>query len=224
MSTVNPQIITIDGPSGVGKGTISALLAEKLGWHFLDSGVLYRVAAYAALKHHVSLENEAQLADVARNLKVTFSGGQIFFEDEAVESKIREEHVGNTASKIGAYQAVRDSLFELQRSFAKAPGLVTDGRDMGTAIFPEAALKIFLTASSKERAERRFLQLQSRGIHVSIHDLLREIEARDERDQTRAASPLKPAKDAVVIDTSALSIDEVFAQIWEKVMKIQHNR
>ncbi len=214
----NPHVITIDGPSGVGKGTIANMLAQKLGWHFLDSGALYRIAAYAALKKNIPLTDAKALAHLAQNLQIHFTDQRILFEGEAIQDKIRQEQISAAASQIGAHQIVRDALYDLQRSFLKAPGLVADGRDMGTAIFPEAAFKFFLTATAEERARRRLLQLQQAGTTVDAQEILTEIQARDERDRTRTASPLKPAEDALIIDTSTLSIPQVFSQIEQALV------
>ncbi len=216
MSTYKPHfppIITIDGPSGVGKGTISKMLAAHLDWHFLDSGLLYRLTAYASQKAGV-LPTDAKVSELARVLPVRFVGDAVFFEEENVTDLIRREEMGNLASKVAASLPVREALEALQRSFAKAPGLVADGRDMGTEIFPEAKYKFFLTASVQERARRRFKQLQAAGIHVNMADILREIEERDERDRTRTVRPLRPAKEAVVIDTSNLTVEDVFTTVW----------
>ena len=213
----NPHIITIDGPSGVGKGTIANMLAKKLGWHFLDSGALYRISAYAALKKNIALDDVPALCHLAAHLQIQFKDQKIIFEGEEIQNQIRQEEIGLTASKIGAYQPVRDALYQLQRSFLKEPGLVADGRDMGTAIFPEAAFKFFLTADDTERARRRFLQLQASGIQADPEAILHEIKARDERDRTRTASPLKPAVDAILIDTSTLPIEVVFDKMIKQL-------
>lgn len=213
----NPNIITVDGPSGVGKGTLSKRLAQYLGWHFLDSGVLYRATAYAAQKAGIPPEDFTQVAEIARTLPLRFEGACVFIENENVTAQLRHEEISALASKIAAFLPVRQALDVLQRSFAKPPGLVADGRDMGTEIFPEAQYKFFLTASAKERSTRRFKQLQAAGIHVKIVDLLRDIEARDERDQARAVRPLRPAEDAVVIDTSMLDIEAVFATVLARL-------
>ncbi len=213
----NKQIITIDGPSGVGKGTIATMLAQKLGWHFLDSGALYRITAYAALQKNMALDNVPALCDLARTLQIEFKNQKIIYDNQDIQPAIRQEAIGLAASQIGAHQPVRDALYQLQRSFLKAPGLVADGRDMGTAIFPEAAHKFFLTASATERAHRRFLQLQAAGIPAEMDTISQEIQARDERDRTRSASPLKPAADAIQIDTSALSITAVFDKILHHI-------
>jgi cytidylate kinase len=216
---MNSQVITIDGPSGVGKGTLAKMLAQKLGWHFLDSGALYRITAYAALQSQISLDNIEALCDLAQHLHIEFKDEQILFKNQDIHQEIRAEAMGLAASKIGTHQALRDALYTLQRSFLKPPGLVADGRDMGTAIFPEAAHKFFLTASAEERARRRFLQLQAAGVAANPNEILKEIEARDQQDRTRRASPLKPATDAVCIDTSALSINTVFEQIWKILLE-----
>ena len=212
-------VLTIDGPSGSGKGTISLLVARKLGWHMLDSGALYRLVAFGADKHQISLQDEAALADYARTLDVRFDQADgadelaIFLEGEDVTHGIRTEKAGNAASKVAAIQVVRDALLDRQRDFSQAPGLVADGRDMGTTVFPNAGLKIFLTASAEERANRRYKQLKEKGIDVSLPALLTEIAERDARDSQRTASPLKPAVDAILLDTSKLSIDEVVQQV-----------
>ena len=212
-------VLTIDGPSGSGKGTISLLVAQKLGWHMLDSGALYRLVAFGAEKNRIPLQEEARLADYARHLDVRFEqvdGSDelaIYLEGENVTRGIRTETCGNAASKVAAIQAVRDALLDRQRAFSQPPGLVADGRDMGTTVFPEAGLKIFLTASAEERANRRYKQLKDKGIDVSLPALLTEIAERDARDSQRTASPLKPAVDAVQLDTSDLSIDEVIQRV-----------
>lgn len=209
------NVITLDGPGGVGKGTISALLAEQLGWHYLDSGALYRLTALACEQKKISLETEVEkIADIALNLEVKFlPQGGILLEGQDVEALIRTETAGNNASKVAVIPQVRDALFKRQKDFLQAPGLVADGRDMGTTIFPHAALKIFLTASAEERAKRRYKQLIEKGNTVKMRSLVVEIQQRDERDMNRSASPLKAAQDAHTIDTSKLSIDEVFQQV-----------
>ncbi|MCW8827748.1 MAG: (d)CMP kinase [Gammaproteobacteria bacterium] len=211
-------VITVDGPSGVGKGTISQLLARKLGWHFLDSGALYRLTALAALRHGLALDDEAAVANIARNLDVEFltaedSDVRIFLEKQDVSSDIRTEKAGNSASKVAALPAVREALLQRQRDFAEPPGVIADGRDMGTTVFPQATRKFFLTASPAVRAERRYKQLKEKGLDATLHSLIEEIEQRDERDRSRRASPLRPADDAVIIDTSVKSIDEVLDEV-----------
>lgn len=212
-------VVTIDGPSGTGKGTISRMLADKLGWHMLDSGALYRLVALGALRHGYALDDEATLAEYARQLDVQFltdpaSGEPVVqLENTNVTDDIRTEVAGNNASKVAALPSVREALLDRQRAFCEAPGLVADGRDMGTTIFPAAPLKIYLTASAEIRAERRHKQLKDKGISVSLPALVKEIAERDERDSQRSVSPLKPAQDAVVIDTSDMGIEAVFKRV-----------
>ncbi|UQI42654.1 (d)CMP kinase [Vreelandella venusta] len=212
-------VLTIDGPGGAGKGTISGLVAERLGWHLLDSGALYRLTAQAALKHDVALDDEASLASLAEQLDVAFpvKGGQsqTLLEGEDVSRAIRTEQVGERASRVAALPQVREALLQRQRDFQQPPGLVADGRDMGTVVFPNAPLKIFLTASAQERARRRHLQLQEAGVDASLSSLLKEIQARDARDTQRSVAPLKPADDAITLDTTCLSIPEVVDQLTE---------
>ncbi|WAM50353.1 (d)CMP kinase [Vreelandella venusta] len=212
-------VLTIDGPGGAGKGTISGLVAERLGWHLLDSGALYRLTAQAALKHDVALDDEASLALLAEQLDVAFpvQGGQsqTLLEGEDVSRAIRTEQVGERASRVAALPQVREALLQRQRDFQQPPGLVADGRDMGTVVFPNAPLKIFLTASAQERARRRHLQLQEAGVDASLSSLLKEIQARDARDTQRSVAPLKPADDAITLDTTCLSIPEVVDQLTE---------
>jgi len=214
-------VITIDGPTASGKGTITRLIAQKLGWHILDSGALYRLVALAAQKHQIALNDVESLQPLAAHLDVEFVVGEgdaemvVLLEGEDVTLELRKETTGNGASKVAALPVVREALLERQRAFAQSPGLVADGRDMGTVIFPAAVIKIFLTASAEERARRRYNQLKDKGLGVTMRSLLDEIAERDERDRNRAASPLVPAEDAVELDTSALSIDEVVDQLWQ---------
>ena len=210
------QVIAIDGPSGSGKGTLAGLLAARLGWQLLDSGALYRLLAYAAGKHGIALDNEAALAMLAANLDVQFVAGGIILEGESVTERIRNEQVGAGASQVAALPAVRDALLQRQRAFREAPGLVADGRDMGTVVFPDAPLKIFLTASAEERARRRYLQLKAKGEDVILPSLLEEIQARDDRDMNRAVAPLKPAVDAIQLDSTEMSIEEVLERILQE--------
>ena len=215
-------VITVDGPSGAGKGTVSHLLAATLGWHFLDSGALYRVVGHACRIEGVSWDDHPAVAEVARHLQVSFSaapGGEILvaYKGRDVSREIRTEEGGRGASTVAAIPAVRDALLERQREFRQAPGLVADGRDMGTVVFPAAELKIFLTASALERAERRYKQLIAKGENVSLPRLLEDIQERDARDSSRAVAPLVPAEDAIVIDSTAIPIEDVFAQVMQKV-------
>ncbi len=218
-------VLTVDGPSGSGKGTIVQRVAQKLGWHMLDSGALYRLVAFGALKNGLSLQDEAAIADYAAHLDVEFrlqdmpAGApnpqelQIMLEGKPVGPELRTEETGNAASIVAAMPEVREALLQRQRDFRQPPGLVADGRDMGTTVFPDAQAKVFLTASAEERARRRYKQLIDKGISANLAALLRDINERDERDSQRSVSPLKPAADAVIIDTSDLSIDQVVEQV-----------
>ena len=212
-----PQVpvICIDGPTASGKGTLAALVAQALGYHYLDSGALYRVTAYAALQAGLSLdaEHESAIAELARSLPVTFEGEQVLLSDLNVSEAIRTEEAGMNASKVSVLPAVRQALVDLQHSFQRLPGLLADGRDMGTVIFPDAPLKVFLTASAEKRAQRRHKQLISKGFSTTISTLRADLEARDARDTQRSVAPLKPAQDALQLDNSSLSIDESVAQV-----------
>jgi len=218
---INAPVITIDGPSGSGKGTIAGLLAKQLGWNLLDSGALYRLLAFAAGNHGVDLTNEEAMKLLAAHLDVQFvaaSGGQrIILEGEDVTDLIRNEQVGAGASQVASLPAVREALLQRQQAFREMPGLVADGRDMGTVVFPDAPLKVFLTASAEERAQRRYLQLKAKGDDVNLASLLDEIRARDERDTQRAVAPLKPAADAILLDSTELSIEQVLERILREV-------
>lgn len=220
----NVPVITIDGPSGVGKGTISHLLAQKLGWHLLDSGALYRLTALAALNHGVALDDEAAVARIGRELDVEFladvdMGIKIVLEKQDVTSDIRTEQAGENASLVAVLPLLREALLQRQKDFAVAPGLVADGRDMGTTVFPSAAHKFFLDASAEVRAERRYKQLKQKGFSASLRSLIEEIEQRDQRDRSRVVSPLRAAADAITIDTSHMSIDEVFNEVYSHCSK-----
>jgi CMP/dCMP kinase len=209
-------VITLDGPSGTGKGTLCHLLADHLGWHFLDSGVLYRVLAYGARKQGIALNDVFQLSVLAEALQLRFvSGGIVMLEDEEVTDAIRSELCGQDASIIAALSEVRAALLARQRAFAVLPGLVTDGRDMGTVVFPDAQLKIYLYAHADERAKRRYLQLKEKGIDVSLAQVVDELTQRDARDTAREHAPLKPADDAVLIDTTGLTVVQVFQNILQ---------
>ncbi len=206
-------VIAIDGPSGAGKGTISQALAKQLGWSFLDSGAMYRLCALACIKQNIDVSNEEQVAEIARGLqidfKVTGNGLETWLAGEEVSTQLRHEETGITASNVAPIPAVREALLVRQRAFAKAPGLVADGRDMGTVVFPEALLKIYLTATAEERASRRYKQLQEAGETVNLAAILGDIQERDNRDMNRVVAPLKAAKDAITIDSTDMSIEAV---------------
>lgn len=215
MKTNAAPVLTIDGPSGAGKGTVARLVARELGWHFLDSGALYRLIGLAAQRHAIPLDNAAGLEALAAHLDVQFQseGEHIIFEGEEVTWALRTEECGNAASQVAALPTVRAALLERQRAFREPPGLVADGRDMGTVVFPDAPLKVFLTASREERATRRYKQLKDKGFNVNLNDLIDELARRDARDSGRHIAPLKAAQDAVVIDSTHLSISAVVSHI-----------
>ncbi|KPZ53451.1 MULTISPECIES: (d)CMP kinase [Pseudoalteromonas] len=219
MQALLMPVITVDGPSGSGKGTVCRLLADKLGWDVLDSGAIYRVLSLAALHHQIALDNEEALVPLAANLDVQFlvdsqtNAGKVILEGEDVTSTIRNEEVGAAASKVAALPRVREALLRRQRAFKTERGLIADGRDMGTVVFQDAPLKIYLTASAQERARRRYVELNERGLDVTLSGLLQDIQARDERDMNRAVAPLVPADDAIEIDTSELNAQQVFDKV-----------
>jgi cytidylate kinase len=216
----NIPVLTIDGPSGSGKGTIAQLVAKKLGWHYLDSGAIYRVLAQAAIKHDVDLADEPQLAEIARDLDLVFllkdDDLKVMLEGEDVSIVIRSEKAGNAASKVAALPLVRAALLNRQHDFRQAPGLVTDGRDMGTVVFPDAEHKVYLTASAEVRAQRRYKQLKEKGIESNLSALVADISERDVRDSQREVAPLRPATDALELDSSALGIEDVYKHIMAK--------
>ncbi|MDM5178810.1 (d)CMP kinase [Massilia sp. DJPM01] len=209
----NIPVIAIDGPTASGKGTVAHKVADRLGFHYLDSGALYRLTALMALRRATDITDEHALAKLAEHLPASFSGGEILLANENVTQLIRAEEVGNMASKIAALPAVRQALFALQLGFRRAPGLVADGRDMGTVIFPHAQLKVFLTASTEARAQRRYKQLIDKGFSANIEDLLSDLKARDDRDTYRAIAPLMPAEGAHLLDTSNMTADEAVEEV-----------
>jgi len=219
------NVITIDGPSGSGKGTVSQLLADKLGWRILDSGALYRVLGLATQRHQLSFSDDEKITELARNLDIEFKingeSGEVepLFEGENISLLIRTDEAGQAASKVAAIPTVREALLARQQDFYQLPGLVADGRDMGTIVFPQAPAKVFLTASAKCRAERRFNQLKNKGVDANMRALLDSIKDRDERDSNRSVAPLVPASDALIVDSSEMTIDEVLAQIIDFAAK-----
>lgn len=217
---MNVPVITIDGPVSSGKGTVAREVAVRLGWHLLDSGALYRVLGFHADKTGVSLDDERALVDLAENLPVRFveQGGdtRVVLDGEDVSNIIRTEQVGELASKVAVFQPVRDALLGRQQTFAQAPGLVADGRDMGTVVFTAAPLKIFLTASAEERARRRYNQLKEKGFGATLAALVEDIRSRDERDMNRDVAPLRPADDALVVDSTSLTVTEVVDRILDE--------
>ncbi|MFV2003624.1 MAG: (d)CMP kinase [Gammaproteobacteria bacterium] len=225
MSETAVPVICLDGPSGVGKGTICLAVAEHLGWHILDSGSLYRVTALQVSRlfpnNDVDSINESQVFEIARELSIEYAqdNGElvVLLDGEDITQLIRNEEIGAIASQVAAIPVVREALLARQRAFLKMPGLVADGRDMGTVVFPDAILKIYLTASAEERAQRRYKQLKDKGIDVNLSSLVEELRLRDERDMNRQAAPLKPASDAIIIDTTTLSIEQVTDEVMNWV-------
>ncbi|WP_420105410.1 (d)CMP kinase [Herbaspirillum huttiense] len=222
MEKAKIPVITIDGPTASGKGTVAQKVARELGFHYLDSGALYRLTALSVLRRGVALDDEHALAKAAEHLHCHFDGGHIFLANEDVSQAIRAEEVGNTASKIAALITVRQALYGLQLSFRKPPGLVADGRDMGTVIFPGARLKVFLTASVEARATRRYKQLIDKGFSANIEDLSRDLRERDERDMNRSSAPLKAAEGAYHLDTSDMTADEAVQQVLSWYAALGH--
>ncbi len=219
-SPVTTPVITIDGPSGVGKGTLSRLLAHALGWHWLDSGALYRLVALAALKADVALDAVSQLVQLAHTMDVAFhisdtvSTPSIYLNGLDVSIELRSERCSQAASQVATWPMIRDALLHRQRAFRQPPGLIADGRDMGTVVFPDATVKLYLTADPQERARRRYNQLREQGVDANLETLSEAIIERDARDMHRTAAPLKPAHDAYLIDTTNLTIHDVLAQAW----------
>jgi cytidylate kinase len=210
---MSAPVIAVDGPTASGKGTIAQRVAQALGFHYLDSGALYRLVALRALETGVDPDDAAHLAELAQALQPQFEGGRIRLDGRDLTDEIRAEAVGRFASRVAVHPQVRTALLKAQRSFRRPPGLVADGRDMGTVVFPDARLKVFLTASVEERAARRHKQLVEKGISVNIRDLAQDLQARDERDSSRSAAPLRPAQDARLLDSSGLSIEQVVDRV-----------
>lgn len=213
MSTQHIPVIAIDGPSASGKGTVAALVAKALDFHYLDSGAIYRVTAFAAQRAGVSLEDEQALAELAMGLDLRFDGVEVYLNGEAVGDAIRTEEAGRAASKIAAMPVLRTALLERQRAFRQPPGLVTDGRDMGSVVFPDATVKFFLTASCEERAKRRYKQLIEKGFDANLAALFQDLSERDARDAARAVAPLKQMADAALLDTTGLTIEEAVERV-----------
>ena len=218
-NSTSAPVIAVDGPSGSGKGTLARALAEELGWHLLDSGALYRIVGAMSVHRHIDFADEAAVAELAGALEIRFAGDQVWVEGMDLSDEIRTEDAGVNASKVARLPAVRAAVLDLQRSFRVSPGLVADGRDMGTVVFTDAALKIFLDASAEERAQRRYKQLKNKGLSVSLRGLLAQIQDRDARDRGRAVAPLKPADDAIVVDSTSMSIDAVLELVLTEARK-----
>ncbi|MBT3093502.1 MAG: (d)CMP kinase [Candidatus Thiodiazotropha taylori] len=212
---VRAPVITVDGPSGSGKGTLAQRIAEALGWHFLDSGAIYRVLGLMVERAGIGGENVDKITDMAKSMPLSFDQGRVLLDGEDVSRIIRTETIGNAASKVAALPQVREALLAWQRNYARSPGLVADGRDMGTVVFPQAKVKIFLTASAEERAQRRYKQLKEKGLGVNLARLTEEIRERDERDSKRAVAPLVASESAYQLDSTAMTIDEVYGQAMQ---------
>jgi cytidylate kinase len=217
-------VVTIDGPSGTGKGTLATRLAVWLGWHCLDSGALYRVLGLAAARRGIDLDDGPAVAPLAGNLGVTFDGGRVLLDGEDLGDRIRSETAGMAASRVAVHPAVRAALLDWQRRQARVPGLVADGRDMGTVVFPQAPLKVFLDASAEERAMRRYKQLIGKGMDANLAELIEDIRQRDTRDRNRPVAPLRPAAEAVIVDSTAMSIDAVFDLVLGEVRRVFPDR
>jgi cytidylate kinase len=212
-------VVTIDGPGGSGKGTLSSLVAAKLGWHLLDSGALYRIVAASAQAQSIDFVDENSLMSMIPDLHIAFAGDKVGVNGKDLSDIIRTEETGVAASQVAALPGVREAILALQKSFQRAPGLVADGRDMGTVVFPHSKAKIFLDASAEARANRRYKQLKNKGLNVNLRDLLEQIQERDARDRGRAVAPLKPAADALIIDSTQMTIEEVLETIMAEVAK-----
>jgi cytidylate kinase len=208
-------VIAIDGPSASGKGTVAQLVAQKLGYHYLDSGALYRIVALAGLKQGIAWKDETALAEMAKDLDIRFENGEILLNGENVSADVRTEEMSRGASEVAVHPQVRRALVDLQRSFRKAPGLVADGRDMGSVIFPDAQTKIFLTASAEVRAERRYKQLMEKGNHANLADILKDLQLRDARDRERKVAPLQQCEDAALLDTDNLTIAQAVQSVLD---------
>lgn len=216
MANPSVPVIAIDGPSASGKGTVAQEVARELGFHYLDSGALYRLVALAAMQRNVDLENESDVSNIALNINASFDADAVRLEGRVVTDEIRSETVGVAASKVAALSKVRAALLKRQRTFRQPPGLVAEGRDMGSVVFPDAVFKVFLTATAEERAQRRYKQLMEKGMSANMAALLQDIRERDARDSTRAVAPLRKCDDAVEIDTTGLTVAAVAAQILER--------
>lgn len=221
--TARSPVITIDGPTASGKGTVAHRVAKHLGFHYLDSGALYRLTALMATRHGIALDDEEAIATMARILPCRFVHGHVFLEDADVTDAVRAEEVGVAASRIAVLPAVRQALVDLQVAFRYTPGLVADGRDMGTVIFPDASLKVFLTASAEARASRRYKQLIEKGISANMENLVKDLMERDARDSARTTAPLKPAPDAIILDTSELTAEEAVSKVLVWYAQTQTN-